>query len=102
MKNEALEELIKKYEARIYDLEKSMKYKIFGNDWIAMREQATTLEKVIVDLKECEGKPDSDTSGGLHLADVGNLAKFCKEISQQEDCPAEFIDIVNKEFWNLI
>jgi hypothetical protein len=38
----------------------------------------------------------------LNLADVNNLAKFCKEISQQEDCPAEFVDIVNKEFWNLI
>jgi len=38
----------------------------------------------------------------LNLADVNNLAKFCKQISQQEDCPAEFVDIVNKEFWNLI
>ena len=30
------------------------------------------------------------------------LADFCKKISQQEDCPTEFVDIVNKEFWNLI
>ena len=37
-----------------------------------------------------------------NLHAVNNLAEFCKNISQQEDCPAEFIDIVNKEFWNLI
>jgi len=30
------------------------------------------------------------------------LADFCKHIAKQEDCPAEFIEIVNKEFWNLI
>lgn len=30
------------------------------------------------------------------------LANFCKKISKQEDCPAEFQEIVNKEFWNLI
>lgn len=30
------------------------------------------------------------------------LADFCKKISQQKDCPPEYIDIVNKEFWNLI
>lgn len=44
----------------------------------------------------------SDENSGLHKHDVNNLAKFCKEISQQENCPAEFVDIVNKEFWNLI
>ena len=30
------------------------------------------------------------------------LANFCKKISKQEDCPVEFQEIVNKEFWNLI
>ena len=30
------------------------------------------------------------------------LANFCKKISKQEDCPAKFQEIVNKEFWNLI
>ena len=30
------------------------------------------------------------------------LANFCKKVSKQEDCPSEFQDIVNKEFWNLI
>lgn len=30
------------------------------------------------------------------------LANFCKKVSKQEDCPVEFQEIVNKEFWNLI
>lgn len=38
-------------------------------------------------------KQDSETE---------KLANFCKKISKQEDCPAEFQEIVNKEFWNLI
>jgi len=38
----------------------------------------------------------------LDSQNVSNLAKFCKRISQQEDCPPEFVEIVNKEFWNLI
>ena len=42
----------------------------------------------------------------LHIANVvgrsEQLANFCKKISKQEDCPAEFQEIVNKEFWNLI
>lgn len=36
------------------------------------------------------------------VIDVKNLAKFCKKIAKQKDCPPEFIEIVNKEFWNLI
>jgi hypothetical protein len=36
------------------------------------------------------------------IPDVSNLAKFCQKIAKQEDCPPEFIEIVNKEFWNLI
>lgn len=31
-----------------------------------------------------------------------NEENFCKKISDQQDCPKEFIDLVNKEFWNLI
>ena len=38
----------------------------------------------------------------LRLQNVSNLAKFCEKISKQEDCPPEFIELVNKEFWNLI
>ena len=38
----------------------------------------------------------------LNISRVSNLAKFCQKIAKQEDCPPEFIDIVNKEFWNLI
>lgn len=38
----------------------------------------------------------------LIISDVNNLAKFCEKISQQEDCPPEFTEIVNKEFWKLI
>ena len=30
------------------------------------------------------------------------LADFCKKVSGQKDCPAEFQEILNKEFWNLI
>ena len=41
---------------------------------------------------------------GLHnvVGQSEQLANFCKKISKQEDCPAEFQEIVNKEFWNLI
>jgi hypothetical protein len=38
----------------------------------------------------------------LKLQRVSNLAKFCQKIAKQKDCPPEFIEIVNKEFWNLI
>ena len=38
----------------------------------------------------------------LTIHDVSNLAKFCKKIAKQKDCPPEVIEIVNKEFWNLI
>lgn len=38
----------------------------------------------------------------LTIPDVSNLAKFCQKIAKQEDCPPEFIEIVDKEFWNLI
>lgn len=30
------------------------------------------------------------------------ISEFCKKIIQKKDCPSEFIEIVNKEFWNLI
>jgi len=40
--------------------------------------------------------------GNAPLVDVSNLSKFCSKIAQQKDCPDEFIDIVNKEFWKLI
>lgn len=36
------------------------------------------------------------------LRNDSTLADFCKKISKQEDCPAEFVDLVNKEFWKLI
>ena len=48
---------------------------------------------------EVSWKPDSKA---LHITDVSNLAKFSQKIAKQEDCPAEFIEIVNSEFWNLI
>ena len=38
----------------------------------------------------------------LTIPDVSNLAKFCQKIAKQEDCSPEFIEIVDKEFWNLI
>jgi hypothetical protein len=35
--------------------------------------------------------------------DQERVNKFLKKIIQsQKDCPSEFIDIVNKEFWNLM
>lgn len=30
------------------------------------------------------------------------LAEFCEKIAKQKDCPTEFKEIVNQEFWNLI
>ena len=39
---------------------------------------------------------------GLVVGQSEQLSNFCKEISKQENCPQEFQDIVNKEFWNLI
>ena len=30
------------------------------------------------------------------------LSSFCRKIATQKDCPVEFVEIVNKEFWNLI
>jgi hypothetical protein len=38
----------------------------------------------------------------LNTSHVNNLAKFSQKIAKQSDCPPEFIEIVNKEFWNLI
>jgi len=38
----------------------------------------------------------------LNILDVNSLAKFCKKVAKQQDCPPEFIEIVNKKFWNLI
>lgn len=38
----------------------------------------------------------------LKISDDRTLAKFSLKIAKQEDCPPEFLDIVNKEFWNLI
>ena len=60
------------------------------------------IEKLDKLLKKSEGKPETTSENSLHKHAVNNLAEFCKNISQQKDCPAEFIDIVNKEFWNLI
>ena len=51
-------------------------------------------------LKQANGVNTGDDK--CHIQRVSNLAKFCEKISQQEDCPPEFIEIVNKEFWNLI
>ena len=30
------------------------------------------------------------------------IEDFCRKISEQQDCPPEFVKIVNDEFWNLI
>ena len=41
----------------------------------------------------------------LYLSDMSDsigLDKFCNKISQQEDCPIEIMNIINKEYWNLI
>jgi hypothetical protein len=34
--------------------------------------------------------------------DIKILAEFCEKISRQENCPAEFNEIVNKKFWEII
>jgi len=45
---------------------------------------------------------DTGDNEALNIQCVSSLAKFCQKIAKQEDCPPEFIEIVNKEFWNLI
>jgi hypothetical protein len=29
------------------------------------------------------------------------IAEFCDKISIQQDCPSDFQEIINKDFWNL-
>ena len=63
-------------------------------------------ERDIMDAKRyCNAYLDGYNQA-LRIHDVvgrsEQLANFCKKISKQEDCPAEFQEIVNKEFWNLI
>ena len=76
-----------------------------------------TLVKNINVIQCCMGETelDEDVSVNIQHKSLGKfklvkkqdseteqLANFCKKISKQEDCPAEFQEIVNKEFWNLI
>ena len=67
---------------------------------------------VLFDKAECMMVPECDQHEG-HYINVNNdillnhnkietIANFCKKISKQKDCPSEFIEIVNKEFWNLL
>lgn len=59
--------------------------------------------EIIEDAKKGIARAKSrNENSGLTIPCVSNLAKFAKKISQQKDCPSEFVDIVNKEFWNLI
>lgn len=61
----------------------------------------TMITDWMIELQGALAKPVNDASA-LPIHSVSNLAKFCHEISKQEDCPAEFVEIVNREFWNLI
>ena len=54
------------------------------------------LQRQVLELRE------NVVNKNCNIPRVSNLAKFCEKISKQEDCPPEFIEIVNKEFWNLI
>jgi len=64
----------------------------------------TAFETVQLKIESLMSNGNNATleSAKCNKHDVSNLSKFCKQISQQKDCPAEFVDIVNKEFWNLI
>ena len=57
---------------------------------------------IIADDDLWDGMDDADADSKLNIDGVNILAKFSKEIAKQSDCPSEFLDIVNKEFWNLI
>jgi len=64
------------------------------------------LEKERKQIANCDKfKQHVSVSLAANEAESDNiklLSEFREKISQQKDCPPEFIDIVNKEFWNLI
>lgn len=63
-----------------------------------------TMNRLIEDAQNYIDKLNELKLLSLHnvVGQNEQLANFCKKISRQEDCPVEFQDIVNKEFWNLI
>lgn len=40
--------------------------------------------------------------GQSNASRIDVLVEFCRSVAKQKDCPPEFIEMVNKEFWNLI
>lgn len=61
------------------------------------------LYTLIDESGQCEAMVEKiDKAFETEHTDTSELAKFCKLISEQHDCPPEFQEIVNKEFWNLI
>jgi hypothetical protein len=48
-------------------------------------------EKLLNKLIKSEGEPDSDTDGGLHLADVSNSVCLCQEPRQVAAFEGKFI-----------
>lgn len=60
------------------------------------------LEEISISSKAKDNAIDDLKKEIRRIANHDVLANFCEKISKQEDCPAEFIELVNKEFWNLV
>lgn len=88
------------YEQKIGKAFFDLSQEISNTEIKKLRRQVKKLETKNLTLKQANGITVNDS--GLHLQHASNLAKFCQKIAKQEDCPPEFIEIVNKEFWNLI
>ncbi len=103
--------------------------RVYIDDWFDSDQEFGEGDKIVFEMPSfCSGdyiaeifvdndgdhfiKKEDDFSGvcrtyWIERGDITNfsvdvLADFCKKISKQKDCPKEFIEIVNKEFWNLI
>lgn len=76
MKNEALEKLIDYLKGEIERL-KEYDTSFDSKSWGYEEGILITGNEALTIIKACEGKPDSDTSGGLHLAGVN--ARFSSE-----------------------
>jgi len=67
-------------------------------DWSKIA--AHKIYATIIDIFRVCNIDDLDVP--ISTSDIDNLIKFHEKINQQKDCPPEFLEIVNKEFWNLI
>jgi len=78
------------YKGEIYNIETIYVY----DEYISLyKGNLLETEPIKVALREVKILP---------IQRVSNMAKFCQKIAKQEDCPPEFVEIVNKDFLNLI